>query len=86
MMNYKILYFFLIVFLSSCSSNYDVPIIDQLKNITPRDLVNFFVSIILLFISLTIAEKISDKYGAKIKKIFIYLFYIIVFIILVKFF
>ena len=86
MMNYKILYFFLIVFLSSCSSNYDVPIIDQLKNITPRDLVNFFVSIILLFISLTIAEKISDKYGTQIKKIFIYLFYIIVFIVLVKFF
>ena len=85
-MNYKILYFFLILFLSSCSSNYDVPIVDQLKSLTPRDIVNFFVSIILLFISLTIAEKISDKYGVQIKKIFIYLFYIIVFIILVKFF
>jgi len=85
-MNYKILYLFLIVFLSSCSSNYDVPIVDQLKSLTPRDVVSFFVSIILLFISLTIAEKISDKYGAQIKKIFIYLFYIIVFIILVKFF
>ena len=85
-MNYKILYFFLIVFLSSCSSNYDVPIIDQLKNITPRDLVNSFVSFVLLLISLAIAEKISDKYGAQIKKIFIHLFYIIVFIVLVKFF
>ena len=85
-MNYKILYFFLILFLSSCSSNYDVPIVDQLKSLTPRDIVNFFVSIILLFISLTIAEKISDKYGVQIKKIFIYLFYIIVFIILAKFF
>ena len=85
-MNYKILYFFLIVFLSSCSSNYDVPIIDQLKNITPRDLVNFFVGIFLIYITFPIIEKISDKYGTQIKKIFIYLFYIIVFIVLVKFF
>ena len=80
-MNYKILYFILIIFLTSCSSNYDVPIVDQLKTLTPRDIVNFIVSIILLFISLTIAEKISDKYEIQIKKIFIYLFYIIAIII-----
>jgi len=85
-MNYKILYLFLIVFLSSCSSNYDVPIVDQLKSLTPRDVVNFFASFFLLLISLAIAEKISDKYGTQIKKIFIYLFYIIVFIVLVNFF
>ena len=80
-MNYKILYFILIIFLTSCSSNYDVPIVDQLKTLTPRDIVNFIVSIILLFISLTIAEKISEKYETQIKKIFIYLFYIIAIII-----
>ena len=81
-MNYKILYFILIIFLTSCSSNYDVPIVDQLKTLTPRDIVNFIVSIILLFISLTIAIKFSDKYEIQIKKIFIYLFYIIAIIIL----
>ena len=80
-MNYKILYFILIIFLTSCSSNYDVPIVDQLKTLTPRDIVNFFVSIILLFITLFIAEKFSDKYEIQIKKIFIYLFYIIAIII-----
>lgn len=86
MMNYKILYFFLIIFLTSCSSNYDVPIVDQLKSLTPRDVVNFFISIILLIVSLTIAEHIFDKYGVQIKKIFIFLFYLIVFIVLEKFF
>ena len=80
-MNYKILYFILIIFLTSCSSNYDVPIVDQLKTLTPRDIVNFFVSIILLFITLFIAEKFSDKYEIQIKKIFIYLFFIIAIII-----
>lgn len=84
-MNYKILYFILIIFLTSCSSNYDVPIVDQLKTLTPRDIVNFFVNIILLFILLPIAIKFFDKYGVKIKKIFIYLFFIIAIIIMIKF-
>jgi len=85
-MNYKNLFFFLIFLLGGCSANYDVPIIDQLKNITPRDLVNFFVGIFLIYITFPIIEKISDNYGYQIKKFFIYLFYFIVFIILVKFF